>query len=76
LPQLRAALERPTSPTAIRGLDRLARHADGFLAAMPRLATRRVEPVAIAPTLMPEQRASIPAAGCLAQDLGDLTAGR
>lgn len=59
----------------VAGLPRFARHADGFLAAMPRFAAWRVERVAIAPTLTPEQRASITAAGCLAQDLGDLTAG-
>lgn len=45
-----------------------------FLAAHPRYTGWQIEKVAIAPTLTPEVRERIVAAGHLAQDLTDLTA--
>jgi len=45
-----------------------------FLLAHPRFATWTVERVGVAPTISPDIRARLNAAGCLAQDLGDLTA--
>lgn len=59
----------------VADLPSFARHADGFLAAMPRFAAWRVERVAIAPMLTTAQRSAIADAGCIAQDLADLTAG-
>jgi len=56
-------------------MGRFERHVAGFLAATPRLASWRVERVAIAPVLTTAQRAAIESSGALPQDLADLTAG-
>ena len=50
-------------------------HVTGFLNALPNYASWKVEGVAIAPVLTEEQHSTITAAGYLAPDLGDRTAG-
>jgi len=59
----------------VADLPRFDRHVAGFRAAMPRFATWTVERAAIAPVLGSAQRQAIQHAGCIAQDLDDLTAG-
>lgn len=59
----------------VSGLARFEHHVEGFLALVPKFSAWSVERVAIAPSLTARQRAAIEAFGCLAQDLGDLTAG-
>ena len=59
----------------VAGLPGFAGHVGRFLAKMPKFAAWHIERVAIAPTLTAEQRSAIARAGCMAQDLGDLTAG-
>jgi hypothetical protein len=49
-------------------------HIARFLEAQPRYRDWRVEKVGIAPTIAPEVRTRLAAAGHMAQDLGDLTA--
>ena len=49
-------------------------HVSRFLAAHPRYANWRIEKVSIAPSIAPEIRARLQAAGHIAQDLADLTA--
>ena len=48
-------------------------HVARFLKAFPRFSKWQVEKVAIAPSLTPEARRVIEAAGYLPQSLGDLT---
>jgi uncharacterized protein len=59
----------------IAGLPRFQRNVESFLAVMPKLASWTVERAAIAPALTSAQRKAVEAAGCIAQDLNDLTAG-
>jgi hypothetical protein len=59
----------------VADLARFDRHVRGFVAVVPKFASWKVERVAIAPSLTTEQRRAIEAAGYVAQDLGDLTAG-
>ena len=56
-------------------LPRFDRHVRAFLTVMPRFADWTVQRVAIAPVLTARQRGAIEAAGYVAQDLKDLTAG-
>lgn len=51
------------------------RHVARFLAAMPQFASWTVERAAIAPSLNEAQRTALREAGCIPQDLDDLTAG-
>ena len=59
----------------VADLARFDRHVKGFLSVAPRFASWKVERVAISTSLTAEQRRAIEAAGYVAQDLGDLTAG-
>jgi len=56
-------------------LPRFDRHVATFGTLMPRFSGWTVQKVAIAPTLSPAQRSAIVAAGYIAPDLHDLTAG-
>jgi hypothetical protein len=59
----------------VNDLGRFDGHVVRFLKAFPRFADWQVEKVAIAPSLTPEARRVIEAAGYLPQSLDDLTAG-
>lgn len=59
----------------VADLPRFDHHVRGFLAAVPKFDSWKVERVAIAPSLLPEQRSAIEDRGYVAQDLHDLTAG-
>jgi hypothetical protein len=63
-----------TADRLVADLSVLDGHVARFLGAHREYATWTVEKVGIAPTIRPEVRARIQAAGHLAQDLGDLTA--
>ena len=64
------------SPTKLlRDLDNCDAHIEKFLEAHAGYRGWEIERVAIAPTLEPKARAAVEAAGFVAQDLRDLTAG-
>jgi hypothetical protein len=70
---LRLASCKRSASKLVRDLRAFDRHVGRFLDAMPRFSGWKVEKAAIAPTLSPAERAIIQAAGCIPQDLGDLT---
>jgi hypothetical protein len=59
----------------VKDLHRFNGHIDRFLSVLPRFKEWRVEKIAVAPLLTPEQRQQIIAESYIPQDLYDLTAG-
>ncbi len=72
---LRLGTCKRSADRLIRDLGQFEGHVGRFLAHSGRFAGWSIEKVAIAPTLDPEQRQACVRAGCLPQDLRDLTDG-
>jgi hypothetical protein len=73
--RLRLGSCKRSEQALVSDLGRFDGHIDRFLKAFPRFSDWQVEKVAIAPSLTPEARRAIEAAGYLPQSLGDLTSG-
>jgi hypothetical protein len=73
--RLRLGSCKRSEQALVSDLGRFDGHVARFLKAFPRFSDWQVEKVAIAPSLTPEARGAIEAAGYLPQSLGDLTSG-